>query len=460
MHRVRISFLGGFISTKQLRLLAAVIDRSASKQAWFTHRQQVIIPKIKLNDIYLQQLGKSAHVSTENELVHNIVSSNNVGGMNNKEDWAYTQDFYIDILNNFSNLPKLSVGLIFPEQSIEPIFSSQVNFLVSETKDYWLLVLQRGKKRVYASFLLKSSVIAKVTSYIEQIWGKSLQDILEKVEIEFENSVYDYENFTINYTKRAILEGFLKNSEFEYVLNIYSYNKFWEAGFLDALAVLLTKYNLGRIYLTSRKSLLIKHIPKESLNEWQILLARYSMSVHHAESDFLWNFDQSNSLLLKFKNRLNSYLARRNKSLHSVFIALQDNKQKHYFYDEHIIVGINKKFFRNKYSISFRESFDYRNSNIQVIENLSFQKLIDKIVNLSQRSIYELIDMEQYVINEKINKENISIYECPCCLSRYDERYGLPEKGIEMGMLFDNLPSSWECFLCGNSKQNFIKVKC
>jgi rubredoxin len=48
-------------------------------------------------------------------------------------------------------------------------------------------------------------------------------------------------------------------------------------------------------------------------------------------------------------------------------------------------------------------------------------------------------------------------YVCQICGYVYDPAAGDPGNGIEPGTPFDELPDSWECPVCGASKEDFEK---
>lgn len=51
----------------------------------------------------------------------------------------------------------------------------------------------------------------------------------------------------------------------------------------------------------------------------------------------------------------------------------------------------------------------------------------------------------------------MSKYICAVCGWVYDEEEGLPEKGIEPGTKFEDLPADFVCELCSVDKENFSK---
>ncbi|MDV3427810.1 MAG: rubredoxin [Bacillota bacterium] len=54
--------------------------------------------------------------------------------------------------------------------------------------------------------------------------------------------------------------------------------------------------------------------------------------------------------------------------------------------------------------------------------------------------------------------KNSSKYQCTVCGYIYDPNIGDPNSGIPAGTLFENLPDSWTCPICGVTKDMFEKV--
>ena len=49
-------------------------------------------------------------------------------------------------------------------------------------------------------------------------------------------------------------------------------------------------------------------------------------------------------------------------------------------------------------------------------------------------------------------------YECTICGYIYDPEKGDPSHGIITGTLFEKLPDTWVCPVCGSSKDMFQKI--
>ena len=48
-------------------------------------------------------------------------------------------------------------------------------------------------------------------------------------------------------------------------------------------------------------------------------------------------------------------------------------------------------------------------------------------------------------------------YVCALCGYIYDPSLGDPDEAIEPGTLFEELPDSWICPVCGATKENFSR---
>ncbi len=53
----------------------------------------------------------------------------------------------------------------------------------------------------------------------------------------------------------------------------------------------------------------------------------------------------------------------------------------------------------------------------------------------------------------------MDIYQCSVCGYIYEPEAGDPEHGIPPGTPFEQLPDSWNCPVCGASKEGFILLK-
>ena len=51
------------------------------------------------------------------------------------------------------------------------------------------------------------------------------------------------------------------------------------------------------------------------------------------------------------------------------------------------------------------------------------------------------------------------IWLCVLCGFLYDEKDGWPEDGIEPGTRWEDVPDTWECPVCGATKDDFEMIE-
>lgn len=49
-------------------------------------------------------------------------------------------------------------------------------------------------------------------------------------------------------------------------------------------------------------------------------------------------------------------------------------------------------------------------------------------------------------------------YKCTVCGYIYDEAEGDPDSGLTPGTLYDDIPDSWMCPVCGVTKERFVLI--
>jgi rubredoxin len=117
-----------------------------------------------------------------------------------------------------------------------------------------------------------------------------------------------------------------------------------------------------------------------------------------------------------------------------------------------------------KYNLSYSEGFNPNNQNYKIFaEGISKFNLLDKIIELC-KFYYEQLNNEP-AIEQHLNKEEKDasllkkVHQCSHCLSIYDELYGDPVAGIEVGVHFSQLLPNYCCSTCDNSKEDFVEIE-
>ena len=62
------------------------------------------------------------------------------------------------------------------------------------------------------------------------------------------------------------------------------------------------------------------------------------------------------------------------------------------------------------------------------------------------------------ILTHKKTVRTMKKYVCDVCGYEYDPAAGDPENGIAPGTAFDDLPSDWQCPVCGVGKEEFSEA--
>jgi rubredoxin len=67
---------------------------------------------------------------------------------------------------------------------------------------------------------------------------------------------------------------------------------------------------------------------------------------------------------------------------------------------------------------------------------------------------HDVIEPEPVYLQRRFSMDK---YVCTVCGYVYDPALGDPDNGVQPGTKFADLPDSWECPVCGASKEDFEK---
>src|ERR1700712_3228276 len=171
-HIVKINLPGGFISAGDLYEILLIAESAGAIHIRFGNRQQLYfsINEDRLEDMDLDMLKAEINYEIDSDSHPNIVSSYVADAIFNHEGWL-REGVYKDILDMFDHKPQLKINLIDHQQTFVPFFSGNINFIASDTNNYWYLYVRFPKTaRLYCCpFLVYSDDIAMVAKAAEDI---------------------------------------------------------------------------------------------------------------------------------------------------------------------------------------------------------------------------------------------------------------------------------------------------
>lgn len=453
---------GGFFSAKDLQHCAIA---AKGHGLYLGQRQNIIIADVAFTHSELQKL--SAPVRSQDYYKHsnNLVCSHAAGGLSKNEDWAYTNEAYLDILSQIFKPPKLKVNLCSRDQSLFPIFSGQLNFITSNQEGYWQLVLNINKQRQLLPFLFRTNQVHQVIKLMDGIHQSEQQIQTQQVmALLAKKLIIDRQLQQLKlYSKHpSDHEGFQQMKNGKISLNIFSNHNSWNTQFIIELCQLVKYQGLARIYLTTGRSLLIKHIEENRCFEWQKLIGKYNITLRHSEQDLSWIVPAEKRALVSIKEKIIAHFHTQSLSFQGLYIALDPAE---FECGAQIIICSYQQNGQYNYQVYHKENFDYRHSTfICVASKLNFEQLLVSLYSLRnaffQRSSIENVVIMQALKTRKIIATQMNIYHCPSCLTQYHEKIGQPHIGIAAGTAFNALPTNWCCELCATKKDKFTQLKC
>lgn len=451
---------GGLFTPKDLQHCAWAAKKHG---LYFGQRQNIIIPDVDYKHSELQKLSASIRSEDYYNHTNNIVCSHAAGGLSGDNDWAYLNETYLEILTQIPTPLKLKVNLCSREQSLFPIFSGQLNFITADEEGYWHLLINVSNKRQLLPFLFRSNQVHQVIELIEgQYQPDSLLDSEKIMTLLTKELIIDtlQQKLELHIKHSSDYEGFhqMKNGKFS--LNIFSNHQIWAPKFISELCDMASRQGLARIYLTTGRSLLLKHIEEHLCFEWQNLIGRHNVTLRHSEQDLSWIVPAEKRELVHIKEKIIERLHAGGLSFQGLYIALDPAELE---CGAQIIIRSHKQADKYSYQVLHKAEFDYRR-DLFICDgsDLGFEQLLDTLYSLRKMffqrgSIPNIVVMQALKARVDI-EEAMNIYQCPNCLTQYHEKVGLPHIGIAAGTPFNLLPADWVCELCDTKKAEFTKV--
>src|SRR6202012_1292160 len=317
-HLIKINLPGGFISAGDLYEILLIAENAGAMHIRFGNRQQLYfgINADCLEDLELDMFKAEINYEIDADAHPNIVSSYVADAIFNQEGWL-REGVYKDILDMFDHKPRLKINLINHQQTFVPFFSGNINFIASDTNNYWYLYVRFPKtgKQFCCPSLIYSDDIPAIAKVAEDI-------ILRNKELFYDQATIDEQLFYKMLLKKSganfqpvkdilklpdfylpYYEGFNKYNN-KYWLGIYRRTELFLLDFLKDACLLCLKTRIGQIYTTPRKSIIIKGIEQADRNQWGLILSKYRLNVRHAANELNWQIEDMCTEGLELKQRL------------------------------------------------------------------------------------------------------------------------------------------------------------
>ncbi|ADV48667.1 Rubredoxin-type Fe(Cys)4 protein [Cellulophaga algicola DSM 14237] len=469
LHRILLK--GGVTSPGELKDVITMLEAAGLKEVHFGSRQDLLFP---LNDADEQQLESISKYNTTiigERFYQNIVSSYVCADIFDMTYWLKGST-YLYILEGFDYAPKLKINITDAKQRLVPIFSGNLNFIASESEDYWYLniKLPHWDTGAYYPVLVYSWDINTISKAIEAIY-EDIQDVDELFFVLNKN--LDTNNKTIEkelevpYLTFPYYEGMNRMGLDQYWLGLYWRNNRYDLNFLKEFCGFCLDNGVGKICITPWKSFIVKGIKSQSRPDLERFLGQWGINIRHSQLEMNWHLPVDDAEALELKKFLVLSFDQNDISTYGLTFGLSNESGKRTHFSSVVIEKneaptIVKDFaIRPTYNVLHFKNFD---PNTQVYE--VYAQDVDKIelpgllMELSKKYFKQLGQVEIKKEETKKSSEQLvrEVYQCASCFTVYDKEYGDEKAGVSPGTLFVDLPEDYSCQVCDASKVNFSKI--
>lgn len=470
-HLIKINLPGGFISAGDLYEVLLIAESAGANNIRFGNRQQLYftISAERLEDMELDMLKSEISYEVDEDHHPNIISSYVADAIFNHFDGWLREGVYKDIFDGFDHQPKLKVNLIDSNQTFVPFFSGHINFISSNTNNYWFIYVRFPKTdQLYClPTLVYSEDIPVLAKAIEEI-------ILQKKDLFYNRADVDTERFfkmlqkNISITFKPVTEalklpdfylpyyeGFNKYSN-KYWLGVYRRNELFSIDFLKDVSLLCLKNRIGQIYTTPWKSLIVKGIEQTDRPQWGLILSKYHLNIRHAANELNWQVEDVCPEGLALKLELVGQFEEEDLRTYRLCFAIKTQPKTGL--QASILI---KKKSGELYTVLHTPDFN-PNSKDEIIyaDNVKQFDLGAQLIALCNNfhSIQsETVEAVRLPDEISVQDSKALVYECTCCLSRYDVKYGDPLNAVKPGTAFEEL-TDYNCPVCDAPKNQFTHV--
>lgn len=472
-HLIKINLPGGFISAGDFYEILLIAESAGATDIRFGNRQQLYFNVVadKLEDLELDMLKAELHYEVDEDAHPNIISSYVADTIFTHNEAWLREGVYKDIFDGFDYQPKLKVNVVDSQQTFVPFFSGHINFIASAVNNYWHVYVRFPKTDKVCCFpsLVYSEDIPAFAKAAEELILKQKQLFYDRAEIDqtlFFKTLIAKSSLICRQTNEALklpdfylpyYEGFNKYSN-KYWLGIYRRNELFKLSFLKDVCLQCLKTRIGQVYSTPWKSIIIKGIEQADRNQWGLILSKHRLNIRHAANELNWQVEDICQEGLALKQVLVQQFEGADLRTYQLSFAIKTQPKTGL--QASIIL---KKSATGLYDILHTHDFN-PNSKEEIVyakkvepEQLG-KKLIDLCNGFYQRQSDPVSSTITSGANEDISQEKVNIFQCNCCLTRYDQRYGDPQNNIDKGTAFETL-AKYTCPVCNGGKDNFYPIE-
>lgn len=483
--KISIHFRGGILSPGFLMEVLLLAKEARVHEVSFGLRQQLLL------EMDAKRYAGFAASCRKQGITHylngaaaqNIVSSYFTDGIFDQDSWL-KEGTYKDILDQFNYTPRLKINICNQKQRFVLFYTGNLNWISSENAQFWHLFIRFPHSRQLYCWpeLIYTNDIRAVSEFLEQLIYQHGERFMDPAELKGQD-LYDAfkARLQFSYISKSIAspiqlpgfalpyyEGFNKYSG-GYWLGIYRREESFAVNFLIDLCDNCISNSVGELYTTTWKSLIIKGIEPGKRHLWDFILGKYRINVRHAANELNWQIEESQEAMV-LKRHIIRYFDKEDVRTFGLCFGIQTKTAAHMFASI-VIRGCarsdgNKLKYLEYYDILYQSEFNPNHAAFTLFRQRVARGHIGTYLVSLCKLFYEQQSNKHLPNESKLETsspipstppEN-KIYQCPHCLTVYDETVGDPEQAVAAGTRYAALPNNYVCPVCSAGHSEFVQI--
>ncbi len=483
---VKINLPGGMVSAGDLYRMLEAAEKAGVENVRFGNRQQVIfdVAQDKLEVLKQDLMAAAIMFELDADIHPNIISSYAIEDVFYHADWL-REGVYKDILDLFDYRPQLKINLVDNNQTFFPFFTGNLNFIASDTSNYWYLYIRFPKTNIIYAWpsLVYSEDIPSLSSAIESTIFANKDQFYDQPAIDgnvLHGLVNASGNFVVQPVTKALklpdfklpyYEGFNRYGN-KLWLGIYRRDELFSVAFLKDVCRICLKTRVGQLYTTPWKSIIVKGIELIDRDSWDVVLCKHRINVRHASNELNWQVEDLCDYGLDLKNYLVRIFNEEDVRTYRLCFAIKTQPKTGLFgsiiirTQQQDLQGIdpaNERFevlHTREFNPNSKEFVSYR-------KDVTRQELSSCLIELCNL-FYELqsepelmagaVYLEEEVPGEPEEQTTHQVYQCKNCFTVYDEAFGDELNQVVAGTPFAAV-ANYSCPTCEAPKEDFMPVE-
>ena len=483
---VKINLPGGMVSAGDLYRILEAAEKAGVENVRFGNRQQVIfyVAENKLEVLRQDLMAADIMFELDADIHPNIISSYAIEDVFYHADWL-REGVYKDILDLFDYRPQLKINLVDNNQTFFPFFTGNLNFIASDTSNYWYLYIRFPKTNILYAWpsLVYSEDIPVLSSAIESTIFANKEQFYDQSAVDG-NLLHELVNASGHFVVQAVIKA-LKLPDFKLPyyegfnrygnklwLGIYRRDELFPVNFLKDVCKICLKTRVGQLYTTPWKSIIVKGIELADRDLWDVVLCKHRINVRHASNELNWQVEDLCDYGLNLKNYLVRIFNENDVRTYRLCFAIKTQPKTGLFGS--IVIRTQQKELQRtdpgneRFEILHTREFNPNSKDfVSYRQDVTRQELSTYLIELCDL-FYELqsepelmagaVYLEEEVPGESEEQPRHPVYQCQSCFTVYDQAYGDAQNEIAAGTPFTEL-SSYSCPTCEAPIEDFVPVE-